>query len=90
MSTPSVARDLLTIASRATWARACWRQVPAQWGDCKQSRIMPLDPIVIIIMSLEERRTWTQKTGYTPKSQQQADQLVQFGPLRQYIIYRFM
>ena len=28
----------------------CWRQFTALWGDCKKSRIAPLDAIIIIII----------------------------------------
>ena len=29
--------------------RTCWRQFAAQWGDCKKSRIAPLNAIIIIM-----------------------------------------
>ena len=42
-----VARDLHTIVSRPL-ERTCWRQFAAQWGDCKKSRIGPLNAIIIM------------------------------------------
>ena len=44
-----VAHDLQT---NAPWPleRTCWRQFATQWGDCKKSRIAPLNAIIIIII----------------------------------------
>ena len=42
-----VARDLHTIAP-GPLEHMCWRQ----WGDCKNSRIAPLNAITIIIITI--------------------------------------
>ena len=44
-----VARDLHTTAPRPLQG-TCWRQVAAQWGDCKKSQIAPFSVINIIIL----------------------------------------
>ena len=44
-----VARDLHKIAP-GPLERACWRQFAALRGDCKKSRIAPLNAIIIIII----------------------------------------
>ena len=51
MGAQCVARDLHTIAP-GPLERTCWRQFAAQWGDCKKSRIAPLNAIIIIIINL--------------------------------------
>ena len=33
--------------------RTCWRQFAAQWGDCKNSRIAPLDVIILLIITVK-------------------------------------
>ena len=45
-----VARDFHTIAP-GSLERTCWRQFAALWGDCKKSRIAPLNAIIIIIIN---------------------------------------
>ena len=47
ISARCVARDLHTIAP-GPLERTCWRQFAALWGDCKKSRITPLNAIIII------------------------------------------
>ena len=47
ISARCVARDLHTVASEPL-ERTCWRQFAALWGDCKKSRIAPLNGIIII------------------------------------------
>ena len=42
-----VAHDLHTIAPRPL-ERTCWKQFAALWGDCKKSRIAPLNAIIIM------------------------------------------
>ena len=32
----------------------CWRRFTAQWGDCKKSRIVPLNAIIIMIIIIGE------------------------------------
>ena len=49
ISVRCVARDLHTIAP-GPLERTCWRQFAALWGDCKKSRIVPLNAIIIIII----------------------------------------
>ena len=49
ISTRCVARDLHTVAP-GPLERTCWRQFAALWGDCKKSRIAPLNAIIIIII----------------------------------------
>ena len=44
-----VARGLFTIAP-GPLERTCWRQFAAQWGDCKKSRIAPLNAITIMFI----------------------------------------
>ena len=46
-SAQCVARDLHTIAPRPLES-TCSRQFMAEWGDCKKSRIAPLNVIIII------------------------------------------
>ena len=48
------ARDLLT---SAPWLfeRACLRQFTTQWGDCKISRILSFNAIIIIIIKLSSK-----------------------------------
>ena len=41
--------DLHTVAP-GPLERTCWRQFAALWGDCKKSRIAPLNVIIIIII----------------------------------------
>ena len=53
ISARCVARDLHTIVP-GPLERAWWRRFVALWGDCKKSRIAPLNAIIIII--IEERR----------------------------------
>ena len=48
ISARRVARDLHMIAPGPLKC-ACWRQFAALWGDCKKSRIAPLNAIIIII-----------------------------------------
>ena len=49
MGARCVAHDLHAIAP---WPleRMCWRRFAALWGDCKKSRIVPLNAIIIIII----------------------------------------
>ena len=47
ISARCVARDLHTVAP-GPLERTCWRQFAALWGDCKKSRIAPLNAIIII------------------------------------------
>ena len=58
-----VARDLRTVAP-GSLERTCWRQLVAQWGDCKNSWIVPLNAIIIIIIILflfvSKRHSWIQ------------------------------
>ena len=49
ISARCVARDLHTIAP-GPLEHTCWRQFAALWGDCKKSRIAPLNVIIIIII----------------------------------------
>ena len=51
ISARCVARDLHTIAP-GPLERTCWRQFAALWGDCKKSRIAPLNAIIIIITTI--------------------------------------
>ena len=48
ISAQCVAHDLHSIAP-GPLERACWRQFAALWGDCKKSRIAPLNAIIIIL-----------------------------------------
>ena len=56
ISAQCVARDLHTIAS-GPLERTCWRQLAALWGDCKKSRIAPLNAIIIIIITKDSIST---------------------------------
>ena len=47
ISARCVARDLHTTVP-GPLERTCWRRFAAQWGDCKKSRIAPLNAIIII------------------------------------------
>ena len=47
ISARCVARDLHAIAPRPLES-TCWRQLMVLWGDCKKSRIAPLNAIIII------------------------------------------
>ena len=49
ISARCVARDLHTVAP-GPLERTCWRRFAALWGDCKNSRIAPLNAIIIIII----------------------------------------
>ena len=49
ISTLCVARDLHTIAP-GPLERTCWRQLAAQWEDCKKSRVAPFNAIIIIVI----------------------------------------
>ena len=49
ISARCVTRDLHTIAA-GPLERTCWRQFATQWGDCKKSRIAPLNVIVIVVI----------------------------------------
>ena len=49
ISARCVARDLYTIVP-GPLERTCWRQFAALWGDCKKSRIAPLNAIIIILL----------------------------------------
>ena len=51
ISARCVARDLHT-AAPGPLERTCWRQFVALWGDCKKSRIAPLNAIIIIIIMI--------------------------------------
>ena len=48
ISARCVARDSHSIVP-GPLERACWRQFVALWGDCKKSRIAPLNAIIIIL-----------------------------------------
>ena len=48
ISARSVARDLHTVAP-GLLERTCWRQFTALWGDCKKSRIAPLNAILLLL-----------------------------------------
>ena len=72
ISARCVAHDLHTIAP-GPLERACWRRFAALWGDCKKSRIAPLNAIIIIIIIikvsgmclplwLDEKRSHRQKS----------------------------
>ena len=56
ISARCVAPDLHTIAP-GPLERACWRQFASLWGDCKKSRIAPLNAIIIII--IKYKKGWT-------------------------------
>ena len=58
ISVRCVARDLHTIAP-GPLERACWRQFVALCGDCKKSRIAPLNAIIIIIIIIINYETLT-------------------------------
>ena len=49
ISARCVARDLHTVAPRPL-ERTCWRLSAAEWGDCKQFWIAPLNAIIIIFI----------------------------------------
>ena len=53
ISARCVARDLHTIAPGPLEC-TCWRRFAALWGDCKKSRIAPLNAIIIIIFVYRE------------------------------------
>ena len=48
ISARCVARDLHTFAP-VPLERTCWGGLAAQGGDCKKSRIAPLNAIIIVI-----------------------------------------
>ena len=48
ISARCVARDLHTI-SPGPLERTCWRQFAALWGDCKKSRIAPLNAMLLLL-----------------------------------------
>ena len=53
-----VARDLHTTAP-GPFECTCWRQFTALWGDCKKSRIAPLNANIIVIMFLSTELVFT-------------------------------
>ena len=59
-----VARDLHTIA-HGPLECTCWRQFVALWGDCKKSRIVPSNAIIIIIkhIHINALATWAYMLG---------------------------
>ena len=57
ISARCVASDMHTITP-GPLERMCWRWLAAQWGDCKKSRIAPLNVIIIMFLSVKPQDSW--------------------------------